>query len=236
MPSHPLLILAGASATAACALYGTFSPTSSFWGKVVWRGSDSSRLLVGLTFDDGPTSGCTDRVLDRLGECNVKATFFVIGRNAADCPDLVRRMDAEGHLVANHSYDHRHYDLFRGWRYWNEQVKRTDDVIAGIIGRRPALFRPAMGITTFPIHHAARRRGHTVVTWSRRAWDGMRVTEPEILRRMMRKTGPGDILMLHDGVDPHQRHAIHRDRAATIAAIPALIAALRQRGLEPVAR
>jgi peptidoglycan/xylan/chitin deacetylase (PgdA/CDA1 family) len=229
-----LILTAAALAVGAIGLYGTFVPTSSLWGKVIWRAAGCTKPQVSLTFDDGPTEGFTDRILDRLGELDVKATFFVIGRNVARCPDLLRRMDAEGHLIANHTYDHGHFDLFRGWGYWNDQLRRTDGLIAGIIGKKPALFRPAMGITTLPIHHAAHNAGLTVVAWSRRARDGVRVDPLNIERRIMRHTGPGDILMLHDGIDPNQRQAIHCDRGGTVAAIPSLIAALRRRGLNPV--
>jgi len=229
-----LEILAAAAAMASIGLYGTFSPTSNLWGKVIWRAPDASRPWVSLTFDDGPTEGFTDRILDRLKELDVKATFFVIGRNVARCPDLVRRMDAEGHLVANHSFDHGHFDMFRGWQYWNQQLARTDDLIAGILGKRPLLFRPAMGFTTLPIHHAARSAGQTVVTWSRRARDGVRAEGTSILRRIMRKTGPGDILLLHDGIDPHLRRASQCNRSATITVLPSLIAALHERKLQAV--
>lgn len=223
---------AGATVVASFALYGTFAPSSNFWGKVIWRASDTTRPLVSLTFDDGPTAGCTDRILDELLELNVKATFFVIGRNVERWPDLVRRMDAEGHGVANHSFDHGHFDMFRGPGYWHRQMTRTNDLIADLIGKSPALFRPAMGFTTWPIHHAARRTGQTVVTWSRRARDGVRARTANIVQRINRATGPGDIIMLHDGIDPHLRS--NCDRSTTIAALRPVVEALRVRGLQLV--
>ena len=189
---------------------------------------------MSLTFDDGPTPGCTDRVLDVLGERGVRGTFFVIGWNVERWPELVRRMDAEGHLVGNHSFDHGHLDMFRGAGYWNGQMSRTAELINQIIGKRPALFRPPMGFTTPFIHYAARRRGQTVVTWSRRARDGRPARSGDLVGRIMRGTGGGDILMLHDGIDPHLRDRDGRDRAATIAALPPLLGAPGQRGLESV--
>src|ERR1700683_275475 len=213
------------------ALYGTFAPTSGVWGRVIWRAPKSRRPCVSLTFDDGPTEGCTDRILDLLGEHDVHAAFFVIGRNAARWPDLVRRMDAEGHLVANHSFDHGHFDMFRGWRFWNSQMVRSCDLIGQIIGKRPAIFRPPMGFTTPFIQYSAWRADQKVVTWSRRGIDGKGAELNDILNRMLRKTGPGDILMLHDGIDPHLRPMVDCDRSATIAAVPQLIETLRKRDL-----
>jgi peptidoglycan-N-acetylglucosamine deacetylase len=218
---------------AAAAIHGTFTPRSSFWGKVLWRAPDISRPQVSLTFDDGPTPGFTDRILDVLGEAQVPAAFFPIGRNALRWPDLLRRMDAEGHVVANHSFDHAHLALFRGWRYWDRELARSDQVIADVIGKRPAIFRPPIGFTTHPIHWAARRSGHTVVTWSRRARDGLRTGSEAIVRRMA-AARPGDILMLHDGVDPHLRGKRDRDRSATITALRPLLRLLRDRGLSVV--
>ena len=213
-------------------LYGTFAPNSPFWGKVV-SSAPSQTKSVSLTFDDGPTEGASDRILDQLGELGIHATFFVIGRNVQRWPKLIERMDAEGHIVANHSFDHAHFGLFRGPRYWQRQVCQTDDLIHQIIGKQPAMFRPPMGIRTWLIHRAALTAGHTVITWSRRAVDGLRTDTSSILRRLGPSQG-GDILLLHDGVDPNLKRPVYRDRAATIAAIKPLIAGLRQRGLEPI--
>src|SRR5689334_1642753 len=89
-------------AWAVMAAHGTFVPDSTFWGPVISRGSGDGPPQVALTFDDGPTEGSTERILDVLGELDVRATFFVIGRNVQRWPGLVERMDAEGHVVANH--------------------------------------------------------------------------------------------------------------------------------------
>ena len=235
LPERDILAAAAsATALAVAAVHGTFASTSSFWGKVIWRARDRTNPWVSLTFDDGPTAGSTDRVLDLLGKLGVEATFFVIGQNVARWPNLVRRMDAEGHIVANHTFDHGHFDMFRGWKYWQEQVARTNRLIEDLIGKKPAFFRPSMGFKTAPIHHAARGAGQTVVTWSRSARDGLSAEATAILRRMTRVTGPGDILLMHDGVDPCLRRARDRDRSATIRALGQLIGALHDRGLRAV--
>jgi peptidoglycan/xylan/chitin deacetylase (PgdA/CDA1 family) len=225
---------AAALALGSYALYSTFEPTSSFWGKVTWRARDRSRPWVSLTFDDGPTEGCTDRILDVLQELDVRATFFVIGKNVAQCPELLRRMDAQGHLVANHTFDHGHFDLFRGWSYWRKQVQRTNELIEQIIGKKPAIFRPPMGFTTQPIHHAVKCAGQAVVTWSRRARDGLRTEIADILMRTAETARHGDILMLHDGIDPNIRNAKRQDRDNTIASVRPLVERLRRRELETV--
>jgi peptidoglycan/xylan/chitin deacetylase (PgdA/CDA1 family) len=217
-------------ASAALLAHGTFAPASTFWGPVISRAPQPCPPHVAITFDDGPGAGSTARILDLLGEHDVSATFFVVGRNAQRHPKLVERMHADGHVVANHTWDHAHFGLFRRDGYWRAQVARTDDVIEHIIGHRPALFRPPMGIKTWHITAAAVGAGHSVVTWTRRALDGV-ATQPErIVARLVPTSRRGDILLLHDGAEPS---APRRDSRATEAALRPLILGLRDRGLEP---
>ncbi len=219
---------AGAAAFGALA-WVCASPTNQFWGTVHARANVASPGVYALSFDDGPTRESTTAILDTLAELGVRATFFVIGVNARRCPDLLVRMDAEGHLVANHSLDHTHWSMFRGNRYWDRQLREADRIIQGAIGKRPALFRPPMGVKTCFVMGAARRNGHAVIAWSRRGIDGVTTTAPRILERLVPRTQGGDVVALHDGIEPHSR----RSPAATIAALKPLILQLRKRGLRP---
>jgi peptidoglycan/xylan/chitin deacetylase (PgdA/CDA1 family) len=115
-----------------------------------------------------------------------------------------------------------------GW-YWDRQIRQTDALLQSITGVKPALFRPPMGARQFHITRAALRHGHTLVTWSRRALDGFSTTPERIVARLSDRTAPGDILIMHDGIEPN----LQRDPAASVAAVRPLIHALRQRGLEP---
>jgi peptidoglycan/xylan/chitin deacetylase (PgdA/CDA1 family) len=220
----------GVAAAGAVLAHGTIAPSSSFWGPVLSRAPFGDGRGVALTFDDGPTPGATDRALDILGELRVRAAFFVVGRNARQQPRLVERMHAEGHLVANHTLDHSHYGLFRRNGYWRRQMAETDETVRQIIGRRPALFRPPMGIKTGHVTHVAAALGHTVVTWTRRAFDGIGASPQRIVQRLAPRARAGDILLLHDGLEPH---ALRRDASPTVAALRPLIEQLRARGLEP---
>lgn len=203
-------------------------PDNTLWGPVHYRG-DASIPRYALTFDDGPTRGATDRILDTLCEFRAPAAFFVVGRNVQTCPDLVARMHAEGHLVANHSYDHSHFGMLRGPWYWKQQIEKTDAAIEQIIGRRPAMFRPPMGFKTPFVNGAAGRHQQAVITWNRRAVDGITTTPERILSRLLPHTRAGDVLMLHDGIEPNSR----RDPRGTVAAVKPLILQLREKGLEP---
>ena len=103
---------------------------------------DSS--VVYLTFDDGPTPEITDFVLAELSKVNAKATFFMLGRQIDADPVLARRVLAEGHKVANHSYSH-----MNGWRSpkqaYLDDVQLGQETIERELGVSPSLFRPPFG-------------------------------------------------------------------------------------------
>jgi peptidoglycan-N-acetylglucosamine deacetylase len=194
---------------------------------VVCRWDDASPARVALTFDDGPGPG-TGPILDALRKLRVQAAFFVIGTNAERYPELVRRMDAEGHIVANHTYDHRHWASLKSPGYWRDQLLRTDQVIMEILGKRPAFFRPPLGRKSWWMASPLRQSGHATVCWSRRALDGVPTTKEKILSRMIEPVQAGDILVMHDGQEPLRA----RDPAPTIAALEPMIRGLRGRGFE----
>lgn len=227
-----LALNAAGAAAAGGLVWASLTPSNGLWGRVYSRGpmGAGAAARYALTFDDGPTRGSTDEILDILRELKVRAAFFVVGANVRRCPDLLARMRDEGHLVANHTLDHDHYSVFRGRRYWDRQLAETDRLIAEAAGLRPAMFRPPMGFKTYYSMSAARRRGQAVITWSRRAVDGIVTTRQRILDRLVPRAAAGDVLLLHDGIEPHSRR---RDAAATVAAVRPLIVQLRDRGLEP---
>lgn len=203
--------LAGAAAAAGGAAFcrAVFMPRSQMCGRVLFRGPRADPPRIALTFDDGPDPAGTPRVLEILRRHRVRAAFLVVGRHAAAHADLVRRIDAEGHLVGNHSFEHAHLGSMRRGRYWDAEIERTDALIEGLIGKRPALFRPPMGFKTFHMARAAARQGHAMVTWTRRAYDGMRRTRPDLIIARLARAEPGDIVLMHDGavrpfrIDPH---------------------------------
>lgn len=219
-------LAAGVTTGALC--YPTFVPASAIWGPLVSRGSASGPARVALTFDDGPLPDATDRILDVLAKHGVRAAFFVIGSLVAKHPTLVARMHAEGHLVGNHSYDHLGLGFLHGSRFWRDQLERTDAAIVDVIGLRPLLFRPPLGAKTPVMARAVRT--HTVVTWTRRAFDGVETTAERIRRRLVPHTRAGEIVLLHDGLSPQTR----RDPRVTVDAVGPVIEGLRARGIEPV--
>lgn len=213
--------------------YGALCPQSRLLTRVLWRGPRTAppqRPRIALTFDDGPDPLATEAILDTLRALDAPATFFVIGMHAQRHPEVIRRLNREGHLIGNHTFDHSHLGMFRAAGYWRDQIERTSTVIEATIGQRPAMFRPPMGFKQGFIAWAAWRGRCRVITWSRRGRDGWPTTPEKILQRLVPGAQDGDILTLHDGNDP----GFARDPAATIAVIEPLILALRERGFEIV--
>src|SRR6059058_6205242 len=102
---------------------------------------------IAMTFDDGPSATLTPKLLDLLAARHIKATFFVIGENVAEHPEIVERTAREGHEIGNHSWSHPNLakmsdDAVRS------QIKRTEEAIIGAIGSRPVLLRPPYGSLT----------------------------------------------------------------------------------------
>lgn len=225
-----ILGLAGI-AIAGLAAYGLVVPQSRFWAPVIYRGDGAADNRVALTFDDGPSPESTPQILDILKTKNVRCAFFVIGQRAEAYPDLIKRMDAEGHIVCNHSYHHATFATMRGTRYWEQELQRADDLIEDIIGKRPALFRPPMGLKTGHVATAARRNYHVIITWNRRPFDGIPTASDKIVRRLLPATQSGDIILLHDKFGARNNSA--RPIGAACA-LERLIDGLREHQLTPV--
>jgi peptidoglycan-N-acetylglucosamine deacetylase len=192
----------------------------------------SARRAAALTFDDGPDAVFTPRVLDVLAQHRAQATFFVVGKRAARHPELVRRIVAEGHAIGSHSFSH----LDAGMLSWLELLR---DYRAGrraveqVLGSRVRLFRPPKGHYSGRSAIAVRLAGMRPWLWTIDSEDWRPgVTADELLGRT-EALAAGDVVLLHDAMElPLAPEA--EDRSATVAALPRLIDAVRQRGLECV--
>src|SRR2546430_4197491 len=108
---------------------------------------------IAITFDDGPSETLTPKLLDLLAAHHIKATFFVIGENVAEHPEIVTRAAREGHEIGNHSWSHPNFGKMSDDSV-RSQLRRTDDAIRGATGSRPTLMRPPYGSITPPDNHS----------------------------------------------------------------------------------
>lgn len=182
---------------------------------------------VALTFDDGPDPRVTPRVLDLLAERGVRASFFVIGRRAAEHPRLVAEMARRGHRVENHSYRHSHHFAFLGPRAQGREIDRAQDIVEDLTGRRPEHFRPPAGMRSPWLDHVLARRRLGLASWTRRGFDTVDREPRRVSRRLLRGLAGGDVLLLHDG-----SAAIDcRGRPVVLEVLPRLLDALAERRL-----
>jgi len=184
--------------------WGAFHIQANFFLNAVHRGNAKGQQIA-LTFDDGPHPMYTPQVLELLRRHQAKATFFCIGKNAGQYPDIVKQIHDAGHAVGNHSFTHAPTIDFHSKTQWLEELRQTDSAIEQAIGRKPTFFRPPDGVTTPHLAKAIRASGHAVIGWRVRPYDTQKRRSPvRIVRTILRNVSPGDIILLHD---THERIA-----------------------------
>jgi peptidoglycan/xylan/chitin deacetylase (PgdA/CDA1 family) len=161
---------------------------------------DTDENILALTFDDGPDEKITPMVLDILKKHDIRAVFFLIGSKAEKYPDIVRRMDEEGHALAGHSYSHHFFfDLFSADRMLKE-LKKTEEIIAQVTGKRIRLFRPPYGVTNPTLARVIKVMGYQSIGWSLKSRDTVVPEKETLLGRLNRRLKPGDIVLFHDSM------------------------------------
>jgi peptidoglycan/xylan/chitin deacetylase (PgdA/CDA1 family) len=176
--------------------------------------------VVYLTFDDGPTPAYTPRVLALLARHRARATFFVVGRNAATWPGLVRRELAAGHGVGNHTWSHRRLTGLRGGRLQAE-VGAASAAIRRATGSGPRCLRPPYGTVDAASAYQVRALGLRLVLWDVDSNDWRRPGAGVIAGRVLSRVRSGDVVLFHDGGG---------NREQTLAALDQVLSALSARG------
>jgi len=155
---------------------------------------------IALTFDDGPDPRYTPQLLELLERYNAKATFFVVGAHAEKHPKLLKRMQAEGHVIGIHNYEHKTNWLMRP-KTVKRQIERTNEVIVNATGQNAVYYRPPWGIVNIFDYSL---RNLQIILWSSLFGDWRyKVGAKRLEQRMMKKLRPGEVMLLHDcGMTP----------------------------------
>lgn len=157
-------------------------------------GAEAEIRKIAITFDDGPHPSYTSQLLDGLKERGIHATFFVTGEHAEANPEIIKRMQEEGHLIGNHTYSHiqlteRNREIFR------EELIRTNEIIEEITGEEVQYVRPPYGswdksfekeLNMFP------------VLWNVDPLDWCSKNVACITKKIVSKTEENDIILMHD--------------------------------------
>lgn len=175
---------------------------------------------IAMTFDDGPNATLTPKLLDLLAAHHLKATFFVVGQNAADHPEILKRAVREGHEIANHSWSHPNLGKMSDESVRRE-LQKTDDAIKAAIGTRPTLMRPPYGsITARQKNWIHDEFGYRIIIWDVDPLDWKRPGPLIVTHRILSEARPGSIILAHD---------IH---APTIEAMPGTFSGLEAKGFK----
>ena len=201
------------------------NPRGALLGKVLWKGDQRG---VGLTFDDGPHPWHTPRILEILDRFQAKATFFVIGRHLNEHGPLVAAASRAGHVIGNHTYHHLRTMNFSSAQKIRQDILAGQSEVEKWAGYKPRFYRQPTGFRNPKIFHILKELGVTMVGWQIRAFDTQWKNPQAIARRILKKVQPGGIILLHDGSDS----AINEDRTPTLQALPQILQALKDRGME----
>jgi peptidoglycan-N-acetylglucosamine deacetylase len=227
----PLILTAGAATVAGTAAWGAVAPSSELFGSSV-RHTDSAKKIA-LTFDDGPNPAVTPKLLELFDRHSVRATFFLIGKFARACPDLVRDISARGHMLGNHTETHANL-FFRSRAGIRDELARCQDAVSSATHAEPPLWmRPPYGYRSPWLGGEVRRAGmRGVVLWSRICWDWNPQPPERLIARLARVAQPGgsrgDIVVLHDG----DHRALGGDRHHVAAALEHWLPRWRDAGIE----
>ncbi|ADL08873.1 glycerol-3-phosphate acyltransferase [Thermosediminibacter oceani] len=195
---------------------------------IIRRGPDQFKY-VAITFDDGPDPVYTTQILDILKEKKVPATFFLIGKNAEQYPDVARRIAKEGHSIGNHTYSHRSLIPLSA-KATREEIKKAEEAIKKATGVRTTLFRPPRGIYSSYSRKFLKEERYTIVLWDVSAMDWAELPPNKIVSGVVNRVKPGSIILFHDSGDLVTFKG--GDRTSTVRALPVVIDELRARGYE----
>ncbi len=204
---------------------------------MIWSGNTAEKKIA-LTFDDGPQPRYAPKLLALLRNENVKATFFVVGKEIWLYPELVKAMVKDGHEVANHSFSHARLDRLSKTDLLAE-IHKTNQLVYEITHKRPQFFRPPGGRYNDAVIQAVQSQRMSMVMWNVNAGDYSKPKEiknaqgqvidvkfeynrtaDQIVDHVLKGCKNGSIVLFHNGGDP------------TMEAVPKVIAELKKRGYQ----
>lgn len=189
------------------------------------QGSPEQRQ-VALTFDDGPDPRFTNDVLDVLNQYNVPATFFLFGSRAVANPDIVRRIQNEGHVIGNHTYWHPNLVEESSIATLEQEVTQTEEALNDLIGYRTKLFRPPYGFLYNELVEKLGEMNYYVIAWSVDSLDWQEDPPEVIASNVLDNIHPGAIILMHDGAE------WDGDRTNTVESLHQIIPVLQEQGYE----
>lgn len=174
------------------------SRTFQFFGEIIHR-VETTEPVVALTFDDGPTTEHTEKVLAMLDDLGIRATFFVIGAQMADVMAVGKQLAAAGHELGNHTYSHSRGLILRSAARFADEIEQTDALIRQAGYQGPIHFRPPYGKKLFTGPWYLARTGRKTITWdvAPDAQAEVASSAERITAHVLEYVRPGSIILLH---------------------------------------
>jgi peptidoglycan-N-acetylglucosamine deacetylase len=151
---------------------------------------------VALTFDDGPDKKYTDLILDILKDKEVKATFFVVGKQVELFPATMKRIAQEGHAIGNHSWDHKNFTKLSS-KQIKQQLDRTNQAIEDAIGESTAWVRAPYGAKNNKVKSTISKSGNTEIGWTVDTRDWAGTSKEEMMANVKKNLKPDGIILMH---------------------------------------
>ncbi len=177
---------------------------------------------IALTFDDGPSLQNTEEILGILKEYGIRATFFVIGENAAADPERIRMIHQAGHEIGNHTYTHAYISKIKPEQLWDE-IRKTEEVLKEITGEKPSVFRPPGGYYDEASLAILEEMGYQSILWSLDTRDWSMPKSDTIASKIEENAVGGDIILFHD---------LNDKRLPTPEALKRILPYLKENGYE----
>lgn len=209
------------------ALYGFYriqrARSFQLLGEVVPR-VETAEKVVALTFDDGPTAQPTEEVLRVLKEENVKASFFLIGAEMEQHPELARQIVAEGHELGNHTYTHSRM-VFKTPSFIRDEIEKTDRLIreAGYTGDIHVRSPYCSKFLLFPYYLSKTNRKNITFDVEPETYAEIDGNAERMTEHVLANTHPGSIILLH---------VMYPSRKESLRAVRAIVQGLKEQGYE----
>lgn len=188
------------------------------FGRLVNEG-DPSLPRIALTFDDGPVPGTTEQLLAILAKADIKATFFVTGRELSESPDLGRAIVEAGHQLGNHTWSHKRM-IFKDIGWIQDEVKKTNEAIRQTGYQGEIMFRPPYGKKLLGLPWVLRKLDMTTIMWN---------SEPDSKDNDAKGIAEEALKNLHGGT-LILMHVMYPSRKASLAAVEQIIAQENPKG------
>lgn len=192
---------------------------------------DKGYKVAYLTFDDGPSRTVTPKILDILYSYDIKATFFVVGKQAEKNPDILKRIYEEGHAIGNHTYTHNYAYLYKNVNNFYYELKVTEKVLKNILGEdfETKLMRfpgGSFGAQKAPFRKFVVEKGYNYIDWNSLNGDaeGYQIPADKLIKRFKSTFANQQtlVILMHD-TDAKE---------TTVKALPAIIEFLMEKGYQ----